>query len=214
MNTLARADRKILEFVTFLVQKWMVKRDLKEHKVDFRIWLEWRWFYIKVIWAVILPSSILFANGEIFRTAFHLIFWSGLAGLTYFTVQRTTNDIKPHYDWLYAQRENPAAYKIIKEMMESDFERDRTMRFVMYGTLLGITMAFCILGSLVGMDTPNIIIWQFLFVNALFQVFINYLNYVFDFTPPKKKKKAESSITELVMRLWQSAVGDFAPQKA
>lgn len=205
----------VLNLMTQYIRKWIERKDHKKHKIDFYILVEWWQFGALIAWAIVIPAALHVVAGESFIGGMHVVIWSFLAAMEWMGIQRTKHMLKPLHDWLWAMRENQTVYEMEKAHCEQRFVESRRDRMKWNAILFGITFAFFgLFVAVADYADPNWFVWQYLIVNALVNIANRYIFFVFDFDPPKKKKKASQSISELVQRLWGEFIGGFSPQPA
>ncbi len=208
-----KADRQVLSAVSWYVRRWIERKDKKKHKIDFMILFEWCQLAFFVLWALTLPAAMYVIAGDEAGAAIHVAMWSALGVMEWLSIQYTIRRLKPLHDWFWALRETPQVYEMEKEMCETLFEKGRSERLLTNAGIMGVTLAlFLVFWAVQKSGDPNLIVWQYLFVNAVANMIRRYITYVFDFDPPKKRKKASDSISELVQRLWGQLTGGFVPQ--
>lgn len=212
MKTLiVKADRAMLALMTQWVRKWVEKKEHKLHKIDFLIRFEWVQFAGFIVWALVLPAALYVIHGEVMGAVLHAALWSALGVFEWLSIQSTINNRKPAHDYLFKMRENSEYSKIHGEILEEMFEESRGIRLTSTAVLFGITGSLFLFSLLTHIDQANAAVWQYLLVNAIANGVRMYIPYVNDFEPPRKKKKAPASISDMLSQLWQTLIGDFKP---
>lgn len=208
-----KADRAILAYLTQRVRLWIERHDHKKHAVDFMIRFQWVQFGALILWAIALPVAYDLLEGKGVTAAVHMVIWGALAALDYLSIKSTMQSLKPMHDLFWRMRENPAFVEAHREVLEKHFEESRRERLGISAFLIGMTVVLYILISVVE-GAPLTFVWQFLLGNSIAEAVRRYLLYVNDMDPPKRKKKASQTISELAQRLWADLVGGFTPLPA
>lgn len=214
MFLLTKIDTKLFNLVSWFVRRWVARREFKKHKVDFIIRVEWLNFAACIVWATVVPSALYLVAGNGIGAGIHFLLWSVLSASDYFSIQITTYKLKPLHDWLFSMREDPRIYEMEKESLEKAFEESRPRRIKQHLFLLAVLALCFAITYISGMDSANAFVMQYLTFTTAVSALKHYTLYVFDFDPPKKRKKASQSISELVARLWGEFIGGFNPLPA
>lgn len=211
-DLIIRADALALKILTRIVQWYVQRSDFKKHKVDFEIRMQQILLAFAVLWATIIPGMLYGVAGEVVQGAIHVGMWSMLCVFDYFRMQHTIAREKPMHDLFFSMRENERVYAMQKEVLAEMFVSMRRMRLTMIAMVVGLTIGIVVpLYFLHPGDWPGNFTSMYLLIGAAFQVIKIYLVYVFDFDPPKKKKKASEKISEMLQRMWADLVGGLSP---
>jgi hypothetical protein len=206
-----KADRLVLRVMTHYVRLWVERWEFKKHKIDFMLRFEWVQFGALVVWALLIPALLFAAEGHIMSGVFHVIMWSVLAAMDLLYMKVSIPGRKAAHDIIFAMREDPGVSKMVAVMLHEEFERSRRSRLAQNGVLFVITFGLFGLYMLLADRSPTDFVWQYIAVNAIANMIRGYIPFVNDFEPPKRKKKASQSITELVERLWGEFLGGLSP---
>lgn len=207
-----KIDRKVLDVLTQYVRRWVEWQEHKKHAIDLMIKWEWFEFGTLIVWAITIPTVLYIVEGELLNAGIHVAMWSMLAVFELFSIQYTKGQMKPLHDYMFGMREDPTFSKVHAEMLDRLFVESRRQRLKTTAFIVGITAVLFVVAHLLVSDQPNNMIWQYLFFNAISMRLRGYLLYVNDFDPPKKKKKASDSITEMLRQLWAGLTQEFVPQ--
>lgn len=210
-----KADRKVLQILTSYVRRWVEHKDFEKHKIDFLILAErWRVAAL-VVWALAIPAMLWAIQGKPIQGAIHVTIWGAMAAFEWYGIELTTKRMKIIHDWLFSMRETPAVYQGEKQRLEEMFESSRKMRCTQTLIMIGVTLSlFAVFTAVSEPGDPNNFVWQYLFVNTIANALLRYIPYVFNFDPPKKKKKASEAISEMLQKLWSELTAIYVPRPA
>lgn len=213
-NLIIKLDRAVLNVLTGYIQRWIEKREYKKHKIDFKIRYEYVQLAALIVWGIAIPAALYVVQGDPFTGGIHAAVWLAIGCFEYLGIQHTIHREKALHDRLFALRENPEYNKMHKQILEELFVEGRRARLISTAFIIGITVTLFAVSHFALQSSPDDLVWQYLFANAIANTLKRYIVYVNDFDEPKKKKKASEAITELMSRLWGEFIGGFAPMPA
>lgn len=214
-DLIVKADRMVLRVVSHYVKRWIAHHEEKKHKIDFLILAEKCRTGALVIWALAIPAALWAIGGEAMHAGIHVVVWGILATMEWFGIELMTRTQKMFHDFRFAARENPQVYeseKLTCHLLFEESRRRRLTEMAIMGAFVG--SMFLIFAGLTEAGDPNNLVWQFLLANTAAGSILRYVPYVFDFEPPKKKKKASERISEMLTQLWKELTEGFAPAPA